>query len=545
MYLIQKQKKQIAITILVVAILLITNILVLNYVLKKEEILPIDTTPVDSRPENYTALLTKTWEEIKKTRSTDFVVNDTINPLSLDHQAVFVEISRIRARGIEDVMRQLGLAWRKPPTFQYVLNIHDFEFVSDTLQTWDTGYMHREVFRRVENQQETADITISIYEQRAIGLLGLRKTQKNLAEQIQLTYCFRTGRWTGDDYFGDPDGYGCYLGENYEIWFTLRQSDIDGDKIPYWVEQNILKTDPYKHDSDIDHDGDGIPTWWEWYWGYDPFTWDDHANLDPDKDGIPNLNEYKLSQYLANPFQPAIYIEVDFMKGRRFGSDYVLWEEAMYMVIDKFSQRSYHLTPWSSKITVHIDDGRMGGGGELLPHIREYINQDSGIVTEFYKNNFADDRKGIFRYVVMAYDAGWAHPQDHKGWYDVIAIGASQQFLTKWFRGLNIRPQLQRIVQAIQLMHEIGHTLGLNYYPGIDNISTDAISYWRNYQSCMNYHWMYRPGFMRLQGKNYGLLLDYSDGSRHTPENPDNNDWGEIDLRYFKNPNYMEGLMEH
>ncbi|MFO7677220.1 MAG: hypothetical protein R6V50_02385 [Thermoplasmatota archaeon] len=544
MYLPQKQKRVIALSILFV-VLLLSSIIIVNYIITEEKIIPIDTVPIDARPENYTALMTKTWEEILKTGSTDFAVNDTINPPNIEHQAVFLEISRIRARGIEDVMRQIGLAWRKPPTFYYVLQLHDFEHISDTLQTWDSGYIHREVFRRVENEQETADITISIYERRAIGLLGLRQTQENLAEQIKITYCFRTGRWTGDDYFGDPDGYGCYLGENYEIWFTLRQSDIDGDRIPFWVETNILKTDPWSHDSDRDHDGDGIPTWWEWYWGYDPFTWDDHATLDLDKDGITNIDEYKLSHYLANPYQPAIYIEVDFMKGKSFGPDYVLWEEAMHLVTDKFSQRSYHLTPWSPKITVHFDDGRMGGGGELLPHHGEYIDQDSGIITTYYKNNFADDRKGVFRYVVMAHDAGWAHPQDYKGWYDVICIGASQQFLTKWFRGMNIRPQLQRIVQSIQLMHEIGHTLGLNYYPGIDNASNEAIHYWRNYQSCMNYHWMYRPGFMRLWGKNYGLLLDYSDGSRNEPDRPDTNDWEQIDLRYFKRPVYMEGLMEH
>ena len=40
--------------------------------------------------------------------------------------------------------------------------------------------------------------------------------------------------------------------------------------------------------SDLDPDTDGIPSSWEWKWGYDPMVWDDHKNLDPDVDGLEN-----------------------------------------------------------------------------------------------------------------------------------------------------------------------------------------------------------------------------------------------------------------
>jgi hypothetical protein len=147
----------------------------------------------------------------------------------------------------------------------------------------------------------------------------------------------------------------------------------------------------------------------------------------------------------------------------------------------------------------------------------------------------------------MAYDAGWAHPQDYKGWYDTMAVGASPSFLLKHFRGFNVEHRARRITQAIQVMHEVGHTCNLSgYCAGIDNASSEAISYWRNYESCMNYHWMYRPTLLSriFLGKNYGSLLDYSDGSRDKPDSPDCNDWEHLDISFFQTASGMvEGIV--
>ena len=86
----------------------------------------------------------------------------------------------------------------------------------------------------------------------------------------------------------------------------------------------------------------------------------------------------------------------------------MFWEESQQLLIEKFSQRQYkRARNTSNSITVHIDDGRIGGGGEYFDHYGEYINQASGIISEYYKYNFDDDRKGIFRYLVMVFDAGW------------------------------------------------------------------------------------------------------------------------------------------
>ena len=121
-------------------------------------------------------------------------------------------------------------------------------------------------------------------------------------ENFKVIYDFRTGRWTGDDSFNDSDGYGHYNGTNYEIWFSLYQTSADMDAIPWWVEVNVLGTDPEVDDSKLDPDNDGIPTEWEWEWGYDPFTWDNHIILDPDLDGLQNVEEYYMAEWLANPY---------------------------------------------------------------------------------------------------------------------------------------------------------------------------------------------------------------------------------------------------
>jgi len=480
-------------------------------------------------------------EKIKEENEIIKEIDDRISPLT--PPAVNFEIQRIRKHGIEEVMRKKGTSWRKQPSFSYNLTIDGKGSEKLSFTGWDTWYRGWEQFAPIDDDQEYVDIQFTIFEteQRL-----LQKTV-NEVEKIVLEFNSKEGRWTGDDYFEDKDGYGHFNGENYEVWFDVRLKDYDGDGIPYWTEVNKLNTNPMIDDSNLDPDMDGIPTTWEWKWGYLHNLSDNHSFLDPDFDGLDNIEEYKMEKWLASPFQPEIYIEADFMKGKTFGPDYVFWEESQQLLIEKFSQRQYpRARNTSNSITVHIDDGRMGGGGEYFNHYGEYMEQASGILSEYYKYHFDDDRKGIFRYLVMMYDAGWAHPQDNKGWYDAMGIGASPYFLLKLFRGFNIEPRMRRIVQSIQVMHETGHTCNLiDYCQGIDNASKEAIDYWRNYESCMNYHWMYRPApnLRILWGKDYGLMLDYSDGSRNETGHPDCDDWSQLDISYFqKSAHLIEGI---
>ncbi len=516
MYLRYKQKLILGITLIVIAILILSSVFVYYEYFEDEE--------DDNEDEPVT-------EEI----------DDRISPLA--EQTVSLEIHRIRKRGIEDVMRRTGRSWKEQPSFHFEVTLNDATLTGETITGWDTDYVSWEPFRDIDNETEQCNIDFKIIETTG----KLLSTIEDEVSSFSITYDFKTGRWTGDDSFDDSDGYGHFIDENYEIWFEVHMSDNDGDGIPYWTENNILGTNPFVDDSKLDPDNDGIPTTWEWKWGYDPFIFDNHSTLDPDLDGLQNTEEYMMEKWLANPYQPEIYIEVDFMKGKTFGPDYVLWEEAQQLVIDKFSQHNYEKLNYSNTISVHFDDGSMGDGGELLDHVGRYIDQAEGKASEYYKYNFADERKGVFRYLVMAYDAGWNHPQDYKGWYDVMCIGASQKFLTEGFRGRSISPRLQRLTQSIQVLHELGHSLKLlpDHSEGIDNISSDAVYEWNNYMSSMNYYKMYRtlPIARIFSGKTDGLILDYSDGSRDEPGYPDRDDWGYIDLTFFQTPSHMvEGI---
>ncbi len=67
-------------------------------------------------------------------------------------------------------------------------------------------------------------------------------------------------------------------------------------------------------------------------------------------------------------------------------------------------------------------------------------------------------------------------------------------------------------------MHELGHTLGLLGFEGIDNENSRFLWYkeywdWGTYRSCMNYRYVYK-------------LVDYSSGD----DDYDQDDWGIINL---------------
>ncbi len=463
--------------------------------------------------------------------------DERISPFTT--QAVSLEINRIRKKGIENQMRKLGLSWKNTPSYYFEAELHDGLWTSHEINEWDTDYVGWQAFRKVDEELGECDIKVSVFENNK-KLFGSESVER---DSFVITYDFRTGRWSGNDEFNDSDGMGYYNGDDFEIWFDVHQSDSDGDGIPYWTEVNILNTDPKVDDSHKDPDSDGIPTTWEWKWGYDPMTYDNHTELDPDNDGLPNTEEYKLRKYLANPYRQDIYVEVDFMEKAPglFGNEHVFWEESQQMVMDKFSDQD---------ITLHIDDGNMGEGGEFLEFHENYITQEGGIGSEYYKYHFPDDRKGVFRYGVIVHSAGWAHPQDYKLAYDVLSVPCNAKFYRSVFFPPAITPRMQRIAMSCGFMHELGHTLGLRgeRNPGIDNgtmigrgiedvpllqrlqLQQDAKQTWENYVSCMNYDKF---------GK---YVLGYSDGTNGVR---DTDDWSEIDLTYFKRhePEGVEGII--
>ncbi len=519
---------------ILIAVILLSSTVIIYFQSLDEDV----KDEISKERDPLTKLTTKTYAQLKQQGLLENIEiqNDTISPLT--NQAVILEINRIRKKGIEEQMNKVGTAWKNKPSYYFEAVLHDGLWTSHKINKWDTGYVGWQAFRDVDDELETCIIDFKIYETERTGFLG-RKTKNVDKESFSLEYCFRTGRWTNVDsgVQGGLLGDGYFNGEDFEIWFDVHQSDYDGDGIPFWMEANILGTDPKIDDRYQDPDEDGISSAWEWKWGYDPMMGDNHSVLDPDNDGLNNIEESELVKWGANPYRKDIYVEVDFMeKGPGlFSKDHVFYEESKQMVMDKFAERN---------ITLHIDDGCMQGGGEFLKFHEEFIDEEGGVGSQYYKYHFSDERKGVFRYCVVVHKAGWCHPQDSKLAMDVMAIPDNMNFYRSVFFPIPaVTPRLQRISMAVSFMHELGHTLGLRKVgsvvsnPGIDNNTQigrgmedvpllqrlqqqqEAKKYWENYESCMNYDKFGR------------YVLEYSDG---TNGERDVDDWSLIDLTFFQ-----------
>jgi hypothetical protein len=478
-------------------------------------------------------------EKIIEETDTTFEIDDRISPDL--NQGITVEIDRIRHRGIIDKMLIRGSSWKNKPLFYYISEIDGLEYISKDVHApggadneflfndWDTMAQDNRVQKDIPEEQETSNIKLTIVERVSSGLLGLR-TNDIERDTIRLTYDYRTGRWTGDDYFNDDDGYGHYVGDTFEVWFNVYQTDFDADGIPYWTEVNIIHSDPRSDDTILDPDKDGIPTAWEWKWGYDPNSWDDHRNLDPDIDGIQNIEEYQTRKYFANPFAQDIYIEVDWMeKAGFFDIEHEFYQESGQIMIERFCENG---------INLYIDDGWPGGpingGGQILTHY-ETISQDSGVMKQFYDHYFSDDRKGTFRYLIVGHNAGFCIPSEFNR-YDTMVVDSSP--FKSYLRRYAYTPRTQRIVLAAATLHELAHSLGIApwTFQGNDNFTfangraarQHYDDTWGDYYSVNNYY--------HIWDKN---LVDYSDGSNGPPY--DQNDWQHFYLpTFYIDSNAME-----
>ncbi|MFO8132372.1 MAG: hypothetical protein R6U10_00315 [Thermoplasmatota archaeon] len=342
-----------------------------------------------------------------------------------------------------------------------------------------------------------------------------------------------TGDWTGDDYRGDPSGYGrlngCDDGSIYtaerdcELWFSITGGDADGDGLTDWEEVNVYGTDPEMSNEGEDADGDGIPIEWEDRWGYDPFKPESHATLDPDNDGLSNLEEYRMRDWQADPYRRDLYVELDQMELRLGNKIGYVSADAKEMLKTVYNRRS---------IVYHLDDGCMGGG-EIIPFD---ALTGPGELTDIYRQYFLHNdsnawRRGVFHYGVVINRHflvdGHAFPGDGSIFdFDEGGVNCFQ-ISRQPLAGKILRSTQEKIdfYHACLIMHETGHTLGIyaGHPLGCDNQFSkypwQLGSYiFRNYRSVMNYRYTYH-------------LLDYSDGT-HGPRDYD--DWGNLDLTFFE-----------
>jgi hypothetical protein len=178
----------------------------------------------------------------------------------------------------------------------------------------------------------------------------------------------------------------------------------------------------------------------------------------------------------------------------------------------------------NKNITIHIDEGSLGGGGEIpAPSVMEYEDIEDAYWDYFLNNDLDNPRKGIFHYGLI-FDSGPGAGFSIVGWDQLDSFVICGQLLQEGF------PRISRgkLIVASS-MHELGHTLGLfvDDFGGIDNMASAIPTYidyylYRNYKSIMSYRYTY-------------IYMDYSDGSHGRV---DFDDWGNLDFTFFRNSHF-------
>lgn len=381
---------------------------------------------------------------------------------------------------------------------------------------------------------ETVDVNIQLWDWDPIksNLCDISQNADKNHKDANLIYNLKTGRWHGDDYtIEDPSGYGrlngCDDGSIYtnekdcELSFNIFTNDFDNDYLPYYTEQFVYYTDPRISNIGNDFDNDQIPIEWEHRWGYNPLIWDNHLNLDYDKDSINNFEEYLTSNFLSDPFRSDIFVEIDWMEDSPEGISSVVPEEAKELMKIPFHRRN---------IVVHFDTGEQEGG-EIIPFDDDVtIDEVLEIYDKYFLHNgHLEWRRGVFHYGFFVYlckPNGYAFNGDGNPFWGygpgTNAFIISSRLMVRMAD--NVRKSVSYIFAA-SIMHEMGHNFGIRFSNpfGCDNSRTVKpwyLSFWlfKNYKSIMNYRYTY-------------YIMDYSDGSHGQR---DFNDWAEIKIDYFE-----------
>jgi hypothetical protein len=487
--------------------------------------------------------------------STDHITAASSNPFDFDplDDQIIVTIT------IQEIRALKTINTNGNPNFYLTVTINNNEFTSDVWQNQkyisDPNWI---VSAEVPKDTEFVSISMALWHQGntedVLCDLSPETGDEASGRIAEMTYSIATGIWWGDDELQDPSGYGRLSGiddgtiyeedDDCELWFTISQTDFDEDGIPYWIETNMYNTSPLIDNRGDDTDQDGIPLEWEYTFGveysnvglegyvlvYDPFKWENQSILDPDIDGLTNIEEYKTWQWGSDPFRQDVFIEIDQMELGPNGEGSVVPTDAYDLIRDAHAR---HNIAW------HIDDGRLGGG-EFIP-FKTPLDQDdlSNWYMEYFMHGDANNwRRGVFRWCIVSYDYTWAPGFLFGSRVNNIRAMDAVFLSTKYhdmratlfplFDDLNLQPgaytpELNRAyVYGGGLMHETGHTQNIRA-PGCDarkSVWPWQINYWvyASYKSCMNYRYVYRG------------LVDYSDGTHGTN---DYDDWGTLDLTYF------------
>ncbi len=264
-----------------------------------------------------------------------------------------------------------------------------------------------------------------------------------------------------------------------------------------------------------DTDGDGIPNWWEEEFNYDPLSWNDHKNLDPDNDALTNFEECISYEWGADPFYKDIFLEFDWTESKTQDASNSPSRSLVNEMKERFLEHN---------ITLHVDLGKLGGS-EIVPYVTDIkVDELVDIYWDhFLKNDLNNPRKNIFHYGFIC-DTGPGTGFAVIAWGHLNSFCISADVLKKDFPD---KPRQLIITHAS--MHELGHTMGLiaDDFGGNDNhaaIYPQYSDFWkyRNYKSIMNYRYTYS-------------ILDFSDGDNGRV---DYDDWVGMEFDFFKNTHF-------
>ncbi|MCU0798136.1 MAG: metallopeptidase family protein [Candidatus Thermoplasmatota archaeon] len=211
--------------------------------------------------------------------------------------------------------------------------------------------------------------------------------------------------------------------------------------------------------------------------------------------------------------------------------------EISYKMSDKVKEKViiafYKACKYGNHITLHIDDGCMGGGGDKIDYIYEIYDtwkNDDGDMYDFKghdaNNNFKLDnseevtnpltgkpyfsssRSKIFHYCLMAYYLKGSHKTlgssdgpNVKAGYDVGDLGGDD--ITIFMGALGSANDAE---VADVFMHELGHNLGLiDYYSNPDKAKT---MYGWGHNKYLNYNNNLNDGYAGWQEMDLTIFTD-------------------------------------
>lgn len=239
---------------------------------------------------------------------------------------------------------------------------------------------------------------------------------------------------------------------------------------------------------------------------------------DTDNDMIPDCNEQPGTTYAGMPLYDwgarvgvvDIFIEVDYVDPTGAGTlstpeeGVIPRKEALQKVVTAFENKPGTIN--NNKIAIHFDVGdlfgdeegqgmNLGGGNQVEFHSWVGLHdteEGQYSLTRYKQNNFNYNRLPLFHYLVFGFSreeeegkAGSTGKAELNG-NDILVTFANNGYTSQAANGYTAEQQTNRLInaQAVTVMHELGHNLGLSH-GGKD----DKVNYKINYYSIMNYNY--------------------------------------------------------